>query len=606
MKISFNSKLHLKIVITVLLMTLYFTFTNHLFSETNVQPGGVSGIWAIDRSPFIIHDSIFVPVDSILVIEPGVTVIFSVPIEFEIYGKLLSEGTETDSILFTVVDPSISTSISFYDIDLTNQDRSCIKYTKLNKIGIYLDKSSNVLIEKSFISGRFGGPGIYFHDSDAIVRDVIVNNCEATNYGGGILCNDDSDPWLIDLDVVSNNPDGIHCRFGSSPIIENVKIADNNGIGLNCNYDSSPMLYEVTIAGNQGGGIRCYEDCNIVIEQSSINNNSTLGGLYSVESVPSLRNVIINDNTSDDSGGGIYLVGNESVSFDNVQLIGNTADWDGGAICAESNNFTIHLKNTLIANNFAHNSGGGINLIGGPKLRASNITVCNNSTEGLGGGIMCQLESEVVIFNSIIWYNSGGEVIEFWTGEEAVVIFHSNISGGWYGPGINNIESIPLFADTLYHLSSNSPCIDSGSPDTLGLDLPPFDLDGNLRIWDGDGDGEEIIDMGVYEFGSPVYSSVEEPPVHQSISSVCYPNPFSTSTILCFYGKFSPWDLPDIKIYNIKGQLIRNLTASLSDFGLQALWDSKNAEGSVVSPGIYLYAIDDGNEKIVRKVIFMH
>ncbi len=605
MKLYMNSKLTLKSVIIAMFVIFCIAYLTNIYAETSVPPGSVSGTWAIDRSPFIISDTVFVPVDSILSVEPGVTIIFSSPIEFKVFGKLLAEGTETDSILFTTSNAINSTDISFYDIDATNQDRSRIKYAILNEVGVRLNHSSNVMVEKALIRGRIGGPGIFFHDSDAIVRDVIVENCEATNYGGGVLCNEDSDPWLIDLDVVSNIPDGIHCRFGSSPIMENVKIADNNGIGLNCYFDSSPTLYNVTISGNQQGGIRCNENCDIIVEQSTITNNSTSGGIYSVESIPTLSNVLISGNTSDNSGGGIYLAGHESVNFENVQLIGNTAAWDGGAIFAESNNFTINLKNTLIANNFAHNSGGGINLIGGPKLRASNITVCNNSTEGLGGGIMCQLESEVVIFNSIIWYNSGGEVIEFWTGEEAVIIFHSDISGGWYGPGINNIENIPMFADTLYHLSVDSPCIDSGSPDTLGLGLPPFDLEGNLRIWDGNGNGEEVIDMGVYEFGSPIYSSVEEPPIHETFSAFSYPNPFRNTTTISFYGNFNPWKLPDIKIYNVRGQLVRNLEPIPLNNGLQASWDGNNDKGEVVSSGVYLFSLDGKEDNIVRKVIFL-
>ncbi len=30
------------------------------------------------------------------------------------------------------------------------------------------------------------------------------------------------------------------------------------------------------------------------------------------------------------------------------------------------------------------------------------------------------------------------------------------------------------------------------------------DLDGRLRVWDGDGNGSRIVDMGAYEFGSPL------------------------------------------------------------------------------------------------------
>jgi hypothetical protein len=38
-------------------------------------------------------------------------------------------------------------------------------------------------------------------------------------------------------------------------------------------------------------------------------------------------------------------------------------------------------------------------------------------------------------------------------------------------------------------------------PAGLGGEL---DLDGRLRIWDGDGDGSRIVDMGAYEFAAPI------------------------------------------------------------------------------------------------------
>ena len=54
----------------------------------------------------------------------------------------------------------------------------------------------------------------------------------------------------------------------------------------------------------------------------------------------------------------------------------------------------------------------------------------------------------------------------------------------------------PMLGD--YHLQQGSPSIDAG--DNQALILLDKDLDGGLRVLDGDGNGSAIVDMGGYEF----------------------------------------------------------------------------------------------------------
>lgn len=72
--------------------------------------------------------------------------------------------------------------------------------------------------------------------------------------------------------------------------------------------------------------------------------------------------------------------------------------------------------------------------------------------------------------------------------------------------GTNILSSDPKFTDVAnnnFHLLGTSPCIDAGTADTTGLSLPSADADGNVRVVGGNSDASSIIDMGVYEFGSP-------------------------------------------------------------------------------------------------------
>ncbi len=78
--------------------------------------------------------------------------------------------------------------------------------------------------------------------------------------------------------------------------------------------------------------------------------------------------------------------------------------------------------------------------------------------------------------------------------------------------GEGNFDADPLFVtpvnpddapttDGDLNLLPNSPCINTGTPDTTGLNLPPIDIAGNPRIYNGLVDR---IDMGAYEFqGDP-------------------------------------------------------------------------------------------------------
>ena len=98
-----------------------------------------------------------------------------------------------------------------------------------------------------------------------------------------------------------------------------------------------------------------------------------------------------------------------------------------------------------------------------------------------------------------------------------ITIAYSDIEGGEVGIVTNNngtvnwldgnIDADPLFVDAInenYHLSPSSPCIDAGTPDTTGLNLPDYDLNGNTRIVNG------IIDMGAYEYqGGLAYTNIK-------------------------------------------------------------------------------------------------
>lgn len=125
-----------------------------------------------------------------------------------------------------------------------------------------------------------------------------------------------------------------------------------------------------------------------------------------------------------------------------------------------------------------------------------NNTIVNNGCYGIKTG----WNSGPEITNCIIWGN--GSSFNF----EGIPILTNNCIEGFVNPGAidngGNIFIDPCFIDVAsgnYHLQIISPCIEAGTIDTTGLHLPEFDLDGNSRIQDGNGDSTLIIDMGCYE-----------------------------------------------------------------------------------------------------------
>jgi len=107
----------------------------------------------------------------------------------------------------------------------------------------------------------------------------------------------------------------------------------------------------------------------------------------------------------------------------------------------------------------------------------------------------------------------------------------------------------------------------------------------------------------VYTLDGPIFVSADEPQVQKDIIIEQYPNPFHSSTTLSYSSKY-PIQNAEIEIYNIKGQLVRELEIRNSDLGIcAACWDGKDINGKVVSPGIYFYKCNIEDKNIIGKMI---
>ena len=83
-----------------------------------------------------------------------------------------------------------------------------------------------------------------------------------------------------------------------------------------------------------------------------------------------------------------------------------------------------------------------------------------------------------------------------------------------------------------------------------------------------------------------------------------YPNPYNPQTQIAYQlpqaGEVS------LKIYNIKGELVRTLVAEHKPAGSHTvLWDGRNQAGMEVSSGIYLYRMVSGEFRATKKMVMI-
>lgn len=188
----------------------------------------------------------------------------------------------------------------------------------------------------------------------------------------------------------------------------------------------------------------------------------------------------------------------------------------GGGLFVKGDGSTPTVTNCLFTGNSAlsggtSSRGGGMFAHLGTSPVLTNCTLYGNWSDGDGGAVYIWLEQDSPLLptltNCILWANGAGE-----DGPEIfgpADVRYSNVQGGWAGAG--NIDVDPLFVDPAgldgdvgteddnLRLSSGSPCIDAADNSSVPEDVET-DLDGNLRIIDGDDDGLPVVDMGAYEY----------------------------------------------------------------------------------------------------------
>jgi hypothetical protein len=328
-------------------------------------------------------------------------------------------------------------------------------------------------------------------------------------YGGGIHC-DSSSPTIANDTVTGNATSyvggGVYLH-NSSPTVVNTTVANNfafrEGGGMYL-HSASATMDKVRISGNFaecGGGLFVgYSTCTIT--DSTIADNRAAatapvgglvagGGLYSVESAPTIANCRISNNAvlgnqfHENDGGGLCLVLSPAVIANNT-LTGNSAPRFGGGMYVKYSSAII-VNNTVTGNRAIQ--GGGCFSYSAAPAAVDNLMAFNSSGVHRIDGTLT-LRHNCVFGNDE--YNYSG--------------FHSDPTGTdgnisvdprfvqTPDPGPDGVWGTPDDDPGDVHLLPGSPGIDAGDN---AYAFGDFDLDGLPRIaWCN-------VDIGAHEYPGP-------------------------------------------------------------------------------------------------------
>jgi hypothetical protein len=371
----------------------FITFTIISNAQTVIPPGDVSGTWSLGGSPYEIQGEITIPDGLTLTIEPGVLVEFQGHYKFNVQGRLLAVGTETDTIVFTINDTT-----GFHNPDIPDGGWHSIRFIWTSPAN---DSSKIVYCKLQY--GKAIGPG--------------------KDHSGGAICVEGFDKLTIANCLITNN------------IAGGIDWTAGGGIAL---WISSPVLIGNTISNNsasEGGGVEFYGSNATVMNNIFVNNLASAGGGLIIKDNSNI--VLINDSIANnvaDNGGGIISWGSSIIIMEKVDLVENTALlYSGGGVnIMESGSLTMNNCN-LINNESLNGWGGGISA-DKCDLEIDNCSfVENKAPNGVGGAISFSADTTYSGLPYQVTINSTS--------------FLENTAGGTGGVKINNWAWTPLIID---------------------------------------------------------------------------------------------------------------------------------------------------------------
>jgi len=340
---------------------------------------------------------------------------------------------------------------------------------------------------------------------DFTLQGITVSNGDASGSGGGIFANvAGTDITLIDVLMTGNSAttDGGAIFLSNGTLTtDNVRFISNDAggsggaifAGAITTMNISASLFDLNTAISSGGAIFSGGDLNIIDTTIQRGVASAGGGVFNV---------------------GTLVISNSTLSNNDANIAQSTA---GGAIASAG---ILEIQNTTISGNSAPNGhGGGIGVISGSAV-LNNITLAFNAAPaGLGGAFFTDFAGIMVLKNSLLSDNVGGQ-----TNCGSLVSVGYNLFQTAPCPA-NGTDPRDIIADPLINgLANNGGLTETHSLQSLsparnaGFPIPvftQFDVS-NLSLLETQGftsldTGDLLLAAGTFNVGSAFVSEPIDP-----------------------------------------------------------------------------------------------
>ncbi|MBW6515047.1 MAG: T9SS type A sorting domain-containing protein [Candidatus Cloacimonetes bacterium] len=179
------------------------------------------------------------------------------------------------------------------------------------------------------------------------------------------------------------------------------------------------------------------------------------------------------------------------------------------------------------------------------------------------------------------------------------VLDYSSVSLNWSEPDYEPSE-LSLLGYNIYRdnvIVNPAPVVETNYLDCgLEPDLP-YTYFVTAIYNEGESDPSEMVEVYVTSVG-------EDTITYHTRLNRNYPNPFNPETTISFF--IAEPGYTKIEVFNLTGQKITTLVDSFLEAGEHSIiWDGRNYNSEIVSSGIYMYRMIQGNYSTTKKMLLM-